>query len=103
MLQKLGNLLAPLVEGRKPTYKGESSNPLREWWLDFIGRVLPGLFEVGGRPSTRINHDGSVLALLDTLKNLFLGKIKLPHTPMINLGIHSMTIEGVYSEKIAKK
>lgn len=95
--------MAPPLEGRKQKHKGESSNFLRELYFDVIGDILPQLFNVGGRPSTQVNRDGSMLAFLDTLKNLFLGKIRHPHTHMINHGIQAITFEGVYSEKLEKK
>lgn len=44
-----------------------------------------------------------MLAFLDTLKNLFIGKIKHPHTHMINHGIQAITFEGTHSEKLEKK
>jgi len=101
-LQWLGNVAAPPVTDRKPKYKGESTNPLRELYLDFIGDILPQLFNVGGRPSGSVNRQGNLMSLLDTLKNLFIGKIRLPHAHMINHGIQSITFEAVFSQQVQK-
>lgn len=102
-LKWLVNIMAPPVEGRRQKYKGESANPLREFYFDIIGDILPQLFNVGGRPQTQVNRDGSLLTFLDTLKNLLVGKIKHPHTHMINHGIQAITFEGIYNEKLEKK
>ena len=58
---------------------------------------------MGGRPSTQVNRDGSLLTFLDTLKNLLVGKIRHPHTHMINYGIQAITFEAIYNEKFEKK
>ena len=43
------------------------------------------------------------MSLLESLKNSFTGKIHMPHSPMINYGIHALTFEAVYSPSVAKK
>lgn len=43
------------------------------------------------------------MSLLESLKNSFIGKIHMPHSPMINFGLHALTFEAVYSPSVAKK
>jgi hypothetical protein len=51
----------------------------------------------------RVQWSGTVLSLLESLKNSLIGKVHFPHSPMIDHGLHAITFEGVYSPAVAKK
>ena len=46
-------------------------------------------------PNDAVFKGGSLLAMLDSLKNQFTGKVHMPHSQFIEFGIQSLTIEGV--------
>lgn len=43
------------------------------------------------------------MSLLESLKNSLIGKVHMPHSPMINHGIHALTFEAIYSPAVNKK
>ena len=45
----------------------------------------------------KANHKGTILPMLEGIKNAFIGKVHLPHSHFIDYGIHSMTVR-LYSD-----
>jgi hypothetical protein len=43
---------------------------------------------------------GTVLQMLENIKNQYIGKPHLPHSYMIEFGIHSITLKGTIDPKI---
>lgn len=79
--------------GKKPA-KGDKT--IRDYYLDGLAEILK-LFEQSVQRTT------TILSLLESLKNSFIGKVHMPHSPMMNHGIHALTFEAVYSPAVAKK
>jgi len=42
------------------------------------------------------------MSLLDSLKNALTGKVHMPHTRMIEYGIHALTFEAIYNKQVAQ-
>jgi hypothetical protein len=61
-----------------------------------LGELLP---HVGGEP---VNKQGTVMSLLESLKNSLIGKVHMPHSPLIDHGIHALTFEGIFSSATQK-
>lgn len=42
------------------------------------------------------------MSLLESLKNSLVGKVHMPHSPLIDHGIHALTFEGIFSNATQK-
>ena len=62
------------------------SNYAREGHLEFLKVVLP-LFEIEPNPK------GSALQMFESVKNQYTGKPHLPHSHMLEYGIHAITLK----------
>jgi hypothetical protein len=52
----------------------------------------------------KANFKGSVLPMLESIKNSFIGKVHLPHTHFIDYGIHSISLKlYLDSKELTKK
>ena len=79
-LMALSNLLAPSVK---------DATSVRDTFLDGLIN-LRSVF-----PEIRINKKGSLLSMLEAIRNSLLGKLHYPHAAMIEHGIHAVTFEAV--------
>jgi hypothetical protein len=75
--------------------KGQGGG-IRDNYLKVLNEILK-LFD------QRVHHNGTIMSLLESLKNAFIGKVHMPHSPMIDHGLHAITIEGTHSKSLAKK
>ena len=62
------------------------SNYVREGHLEFLKLVLP-LFEIEPNPK------GSALQMFESVKNQYVGRPHLPHSHMLEYGIHAITLK----------
>ena len=97
----LTNIIAP--GGKKGDEGGQSrqargSGPsIRDYYLDILDQLLV-LIE-----GKRVNRQGTVMSLLESLKNSLIGKVHMPHSHLIDYGVHALTFEAVFSQQAAKQ
>ena len=60
--------------------------------MDIIDEIL----KLNGQRVARFEN---IMYLLESLKNSFIGKVHMPHSYMIDNGVHAITFEAIYSNK----
>ena len=91
VFQALVNFIAP----ENPNKKGTSKGGIRDAYLSVLDEILK-LFDM------RATSTASITTLLQSLKNALIGKVHLPHAPMIDNGLHAITLEGAWSKNVKK-
>ena len=89
-IQWFSNKIAPKEVGSSST---------RAAYLSFLESVL---IQIWGEKDGKVNRDGTIMSLLDSLKNSFTGKVHMPHSHMIEYGIHALTFEAIYNKQVAQ-
>jgi len=74
-----------------------SSSSIRDYYLDILDQLLV-LIE-----GKRVNRQGTVMSLLESLKNSLIGKVHMPHSHLIDYGVHALTFEAVFSQQAQKQ
>jgi len=85
-----------MIKTIAPDDSKKGSGGIRDIYLKALDEVLR-LFD------QRVQFKANVMSLLESLKNSLIGKVHMPHSPMIDHGLHALSIEGVYSKSASKK
>ena len=80
----LSNILAP-----------KSGGSFRTQYHSILKEILKLL-------DMELKQNGTIMSLLESLKNSMIGKPHLPHSHMIDYGIHALTVETIFSQKQAQ-
>lgn len=71
----------------------KASSSIRDSYLDAL-ESLRAVF-----PGMKVNRKGSILSMLEAIRNSLLGKLHYPHAQMIEYGIHAVSFEAVQKKK----
>jgi hypothetical protein len=71
---------------------------MRDYYFDTVENVVR-LF----LPDFTVYRNENLMFMLENLKNSLTGKVHMPHSYLINKGIHAVTIEATFSKQIASK